>query len=146
MSLFEHHAEKVAALKKIPFLSSVNDEDLKRLALNVVEKEAGSGDVLIEQGQKGSSLFMLLSGKAAVARDGEEVAVCGPGEFVGELSLLLGEPCSATVTVMEDCRLLVLERRPFNALLESAPTLTKQILRDVARRFSELNDRSERGG
>jgi len=140
MSLFEHYAEKVAALKKIPFLSSLNDEDLKRLALNVAEKEARSDEVLIEQGQMGSSLFMLLSGKVAITRDGAQIATCGPGEFVGELSLLLGEPCGATVTVLEDCRLLVLERRAFNALLESAPTLTKQILRDVARRFSDLSE------
>lgn len=140
MSLFQHHAEKLAALKKVPFLSAVNDEDLNRLALNVAEKEVKSGDVLIEQGQTGSSLFMLLSGKVDVARDGEQIATCGPGEFVGELSLLLGEPCNATVTAQEDCRLLVLERRPFNALLDSAPTLTKQILRDVARRFSDLGN------
>lgn len=139
MSLFEHHAEKVAALKKIPFLSSVNDEDLNRLALNVAEREAKSGEVLIEQGQAGSSLFMLVSGKAGVTRDGKQLATCGPGEFVGELSLLLGGLCNATVTALEDCRLLELERRPFNALLESAPTLTKQILIDVARRFSELD-------
>lgn len=140
MSLFQHHAEKVAALKKIPFLSSVNDEDLNRLALNVAERDVKSGDVLIEQGQAGSSLFMLLSGKAGVSRDGEQIATCGPGGFAGELSLLLGDPCNATVTALEDCTLLVLERRPFNALLDSAPTLTKQILRDVARRFSDLND------
>lgn len=140
MSLFQNHAAKVAALRKIPFLSSVNDDDLNRLAMNVTEREVKAGDVLIEQGQAGSSLFMLLGGKAGVARGGEQVATCGPGEFVGELSLLLGEPCNATVMALEDCRLLVLERRPFNALLESAPTLTKQILRDVARRFSDLND------
>lgn len=139
MSLFQHQTEKVAALRKIPFLSSVNEEDLKRLALNVAEKEVKSGDVLIEQGQAGSSLFMVVAGKAGVTRDGEQVATRGPGEFVGELSLLLGDPCNATVTALEDCRLLELERRPFNALLESAPTLTKQILKDVARRFSELN-------
>jgi CRP-like cAMP-binding protein len=139
MSLFKHQAEKVAALRKIPFLSSVNDEDLKRLALNVGEKDAKAGEVLIEQGHAGSSLFMILNGSAGVARDGEQIATRGPGEFVGELSLLLGDPCNATVTVLEDCRLLELERRPFNALLDSAPTLTKQILKDVARRFSDLN-------
>ena len=141
MSLFEHQAEKVAALSRIPFLSSVNKEDLNRLAMNVAEKEVKSGAVLIEQGQSGSSLFMIVSGKANVTRDNQPVATRGPGEFVGELSLLLGDPCNATVTAAEDCRLLVLERQPFNALLESAPTLTKQILMDVARRFSDLNDK-----
>jgi CRP-like cAMP-binding protein len=140
MSLFRQQAEKVAALKKIPFLATVNDEDLNRLALNVAKTEVKAGDVLIEQEQAGSSLFMLLEGKASVTRDGREIASRGPGEFVGELSLLLGDPCNATVTALEDCRLLVLERRPFNALLDSAPTLTKQILKDVARRFSDLTD------
>lgn len=140
MSLFQDQAEKVAVLKKIPFLSSANDEDIRRLALNVIETGIKAGDILIEQGQAGSSLFMILEGQVSVIRDGERIATRGPGDFVGELSLLLGEPCNATVTALEDCRLLELERRPFNALLDSAPTFTKQILKDVARRFSELNE------
>lgn len=140
MSLFEHQTDKVAALEKIPFLRSLTRQDLSRMALNVVDTQAEAGRVLIEQGQKGSSLFMVVVGRLGVARDGRQVATRGPGEFVGELSLLLGEPCNATVTALDECRLLVLERRAFNALLDSAPSLTKQLLQDLARRFSDLND------
>lgn len=142
MSLFEKQADKTAALEKIPFLGSVSHEDLHRMALNVEEMDAEAGRVLIEQGQAGSSLFIVISGKLGVSRGGRQVATRGPGEFVGELSLLLGEPCNATVATLQDSRLLVLERRAFNALLDSAPTLTKRLLKDLARRFSELVDRN----
>lgn len=140
MSLFEKQADKAAALEKIPFLASMSKEDLHRMALNVEKMEAEAGRVLIEQGQAGSSLFILISGALGVSRGGRQIAARGPGEFVGELSLLLGEPCNATVTALEDSQLLVLERRAFNALLDSAPTLTKRLLQDLARRFSDLND------
>lgn len=140
MSLFEHQTDRAAALAEVPFLSSLTREDLNRMALTVTDMEAGPGRVLIEQGQPGSSLFILISGRVSVARDRREIATRGPGEFVGELSLLLGEPCNATVTAVEDCRLLVLERRAFNALLDSAPSLTKRLLQDLARRFRETNE------
>lgn len=138
MSLFEQQADKAAALKNVPFLRSLNDEDINRIALNVRTMEAEPGRVLIEQGQSGSSLYVLLEGRLSVERDHHQVAIREAGEFVGELSLLLGEPCNATVTAVDDCRLLVLERRAFNALLDSAPSLTKRLLQDLARRFSDL--------
>lgn len=139
MSLFEGHIDRVAALEKVPFLQSLNPADLNRISLNLQDLEAERGRTLIEQGQAGSSLYIIVDGTVSVERDGRQIAVRGPGEFVGELSLLLGEPCNANVVTLDDCRFLVLERRPFDALLTSAPSLTKQLLRDLARRFSKLS-------
>ena len=61
-----------------------------------------------------------------------------PGDFFGEMSLLDGEPRSATVTAMTDLRLLVVDRSHFWRLLNETPDLVRRILMVLSRRVRRL--------
>ncbi len=63
----------------------------------------------------------------------------GPGEVLGEIALLDGGPRTATVTLTEASRLLVLARREFQTLLDEFPEVRLQILETVAHRLRSLD-------
>jgi CRP-like cAMP-binding protein len=63
-----------------------------------------AGEEIVRQGDAGQELFVVVKGEVAVQVDGNEVARLGPGGFFGEMSLLTGEPRSATVVAVDDVR------------------------------------------
>jgi hypothetical protein len=94
--------EKMQFLRRVPLFVDLDPEDLHDLCLLAQEATISPPDVVCEQGAvDANDLFVLLRGRASVViqgQDGErEVAELGPGEVIGELSLLDGHPRSATV-------------------------------------------------
>ena len=84
------------------------------------------GEVLLVQGEGGGDLFILLSGKLAVVRDGVNIAtISQPGTLVGELSVLLGIRNSATVSAEREAKVRVI--RDANTLLDSEPGLARPL-------------------
>ncbi|MEO7295616.1 MAG: cyclic nucleotide-binding domain-containing protein, partial [Candidatus Limnocylindria bacterium] len=74
-----------------------------------------------------------------IERDGEILADRGAGEVLGEIALLDGGPRTATVTLTEDSRLLVLARREFQTLLDEFPEVRLHVFETVARRLRSLD-------
>jgi CRP-like cAMP-binding protein len=66
-----------------------------------------AGEVLFEQGERGTDLYLLLDGVLTVDADGERVAELGPGAVVGERAVLEGGHRTATLRAATDCRLAV---------------------------------------
>jgi CRP-like cAMP-binding protein len=92
------------------------------------------GEVLLVQGEGGGDLFILLSGKLVVERDGVNIAsIAQPGTLVGELSVLLGIRNSATVRAEREAKVRVI--RDANALLDSEPGLARRVAALVAGRL-----------
>jgi len=89
----------------------------------------GAGEVIIDEGDEGTGLYLLVSGAVSVTRrDGDEqllVARLGPGDLLGEISLLMRKPATATVTATENTALLVLSRESFHAAIADFPELLK---------------------
>ncbi len=71
----------------------------------------------IEEGEPGSRFYVLVEGRAVVSRDGDIIAERGPGDYFGEVALLLDQPRNATVTAVSDLRVFVLERDEFLRVL-----------------------------
>ena len=65
------------------------------------------GEVLVEEGQATPQLVFIARGAASVEKAGTIVGVCGPGDFLGEMSFLTGKPASATVRVANEVRCCV---------------------------------------
>jgi cAMP-dependent protein kinase regulator len=88
-----------------------------------------TGDVIIEEGQQGPGLYLIVSGSVRVTRaeDGEVVVITGlgPGDLFGEISLVMSKPSTATVTAVENTALLTLSREQFQAATEDYPELLK---------------------
>lgn len=94
-----------------------------------------------EEGAPGEEGFLLLEGRVEVRREGDKLADRGRGTFIGEMSLIDGEPRSATVIASEECRLLVMHRRDFMSLLDRVPGVERKLLVELARRLREADSR-----
>jgi CRP-like cAMP-binding protein len=92
---------------------------------------------LMEEGTPASSFLVILEGTAKVRRNGRTIASLGPGDFIGEISLLDPGPRTATVVATTGMTCLDLAGKDFRRILENQPALTMRLLRGLAHRFRE---------
>ncbi len=130
--------DKIRHLQKVPMLRECSPPQLRAVAKITKIVEGSAGTVLTRAGQAGDHFFIILDGAAAVQVPTGTRFTLAPGDFFGEMSLLDGEPRSATVEADTDVRLLVIERRNFWALLREIPGLTQTILMTLSRRVRQL--------
>ena len=101
------------------------------------------GDVLFHQGDDAGGVVVLRVGhvKATMLSDGREVILAfpGPGELLGELSAVDGQPRSATVRAVDEVEALVIPGSAFRAFLERRPRIALVLLRGVAERLREAD-------
>lgn len=83
--------------------------------------------------------YLVERGELRVTRDGLTLAELGPGAWVGEMSLLLDEPRSATVTALTGVQLRRITKESFGRLLAEDPARTQELLRQLAARVRESN-------
>jgi CRP-like cAMP-binding protein len=100
-------------------------------------KRYGGGSALVKSGAPGESVFVILDGRAVV-RAGARRVNLGIGDFFGEMSLLDGEPRSATVTAQTDVLVMMIPRRKFLKLLEKEPRIAIAVMTTLSRRVRAL--------
>ncbi len=93
---------------------------------------------MTERGKPGDSFFFLIDGRVSVQTVAGGNDALHPGDFFGEMSLLDGEPRSATVSAITDVRLLVVERLHFWQLLNETPDLVRRMLVTLSTRVRRL--------
>ena len=98
--------------------------------------EIEEGRVLMRQGAPGSEALFVLEGELLVERDGEAVAVIGPGSVVGEAALIANQPRNATVTAATDVVAMAMTRREFSSILDQCPVAARRILQTAVGRAS----------
>ena len=104
-----------------------------------------AGETVMREGEAGDEAYLLERGTLRVTRAGVPLAELGPGAWVGEMSLLLDEPRSATVTAATDAQLRRITRDSFGRLLAEDPRRTQELLRQLAQRVREASGRVARG-
>jgi CRP-like cAMP-binding protein len=127
--------DKIAHLEEVTLLEECSQKQLKAVAKITVVVEVPAGTVLAKQGEPGNEFYLIMDGSARVWLSPRRRARLKPGDYFGEMSLLDGEPRSATVTADTAMRLLVIKRRDFATLLREAPELTQSILATLSRRL-----------
>lgn len=132
--------DRIAQLRAIPIFAELDQPALERVAARATEVEFPAATVLIERGQPASGMFVILDGKAAVHVGGSAVEL-GPGEFVGELSLLAEDlRRTARVSAATPVRALAIARADFVDLMEFEPRIAVAMLPALARRLADLID------
>jgi CRP-like cAMP-binding protein len=126
----------VSKLDEAPLFASLPDDTKRELAQYVNESEVPGGKHLVDQGDRSYNLFVIVSGKAEVYRDGKSVAELGPGDFFGEMGTVGDAPRSATVVSQKRTRLLTLGAHEVQRLKESAPGVLEQLERAIEQRSS----------
>jgi CRP-like cAMP-binding protein len=104
---------KAELLRCLPELEDVSRKDLERIARLFDEVDYAKGSVLMREGDIGQQAFVIVHGAVEVSLRGRTLANLGPGEVVGEMALMDGEPRSATVVALEDTKTLVASRLDF---------------------------------
>jgi CRP-like cAMP-binding protein len=125
-------------LRRVPLFRECIDEELRQIADISRIVEAPVGTTVTQMGTPGDSFFFIIDGQVSVQTPVGPGDRLTPGDFFGEMSLLDGEPRSATVTAITDLRLLVIDRVHFWRLLTETPDLVRRILVVLSRRVRRL--------
>ncbi len=105
------------------------------------------GTVLFREGDPGGEMYVVQRGKVAIsARVGaveKVLSTLGQGEFLGEMSILNHAPRSATATCVEDCQLLVVDARTFEAMVRASSEIAVRMIEKLAGRLAEADRQIE---
>ncbi|MFG6448060.1 Crp/Fnr family transcriptional regulator [Roseateles sp. BYS180W] len=135
-------------IRRVPLFSMLTADQAQSIADSVVKRRFKRGELVVEQGTKSNSLYILLNGRARVLTAdsrGREVilAVLQPGDYVGEMSLIDNEAHSATVRAEVQTDILVLGRSEFSRCLPDASSLAYGILRGLVARLRNADRQIE---
>ena len=125
---------KVDAIAHVPLFWAASKSDLKKIASITDEIDIRKGKNLTKEGSSGHEFFVIVEGTAEVRRKGRKVRTLGPGDFLGEISLVSRKPRTATVTATTPMRALVITEQSFRAVLEEQPAIGVKVLRSLAER------------
>jgi CRP/FNR family cyclic AMP-dependent transcriptional regulator len=123
------------AMARAPLFASLPKRDLRSLAEVTSVERYEPGSVVVKEGAAGTAFFVILEGRAKVAIGSRAIASLGPGDFFGEISLLDGDPRTASVVADSSMLCLKLGGTHFLRLLQDQPKLMLKLLREVARRL-----------
>lgn len=112
----------VEILKNIPILSNIDEEDLENIAKNVELVKFPKGEYIFHEGDTGEQFYIIKSGKIEILRKNTEgiearIASLYPDNFFGEMALLNVKPRNASAKCLEDCELLVFDKKDFYEFL-----------------------------
>lgn len=132
-------------VRNSPLFSALDDEDVHALRASMTSAHLERGDVLFREGQQGDRLYVIEWGKVKLGRsssDGREnlVAILGPGEMFGELSLFDPGPRNATATAVAESELIGLGHDELRDFLVGRPAVAQSMLAALARRLRRTND------
>lgn len=128
----------ISIFKKVDFLSELSDDKLKHLAKKCNIEYFIQGETVCKYGEEGESFYIIKSGEVDVYFKFEDnetiVKTLRENEFFGEMSLLTGEPRSATIKVSQNAEFIVLKKEHFVDLIKSEPEIAEIMSRVIAHR------------
>ena len=134
-------------ISQVPLFQNLSKHELQTLANNCREREYPAGATLLRQGETGVGLFIITNGQVNVtqtAPDGttRELGAFGPGNVLGEMSLLDDQPRTATVIASEMTTALVIPVWDFRAAMRESPEIGIKLLTVLSRRLRRLESQA----
>jgi CRP-like cAMP-binding protein len=136
--------EKRDWLAKVPLFRDCDPDTIERLAEVTNEYVAEDSQPIIIQGQVGNGLHLLVDGGARVVAGGEELARIGPGDVLGELSVIDQRPRSASAYAIGPTTCLALASWDVMSLIETEPHLAVNLLKELASRLRSADEQLSR--
>ncbi|OIP40289.1 MAG: hypothetical protein AUK47_08805 [Deltaproteobacteria bacterium CG2_30_63_29] len=140
---------KISALGNISLFQNLTYQEMLQVMPITYERHFKTGEVIINEGESGEELYLLIRGTCDVVAGDIKLATIKTGHPFGELSLVDNQPRSATVSAAEDCGVLVIRRADFEMLTQSGPLATKllwNVINDLAARLRAASDRIREQG
>jgi small-conductance mechanosensitive channel/CRP-like cAMP-binding protein len=140
-SVPEGFAEAQAILRGEPLFDCLDDAQLDNVLHSARINHYGRGERVIEEGAEGDSMFIVLRGSVhvSVLRNGSHIRLGSmrSGDCFGEMSLLTGEPRSATIRADSDCEVLEISKDVMGAIMRDSPQCLNQLSDILAKRKLE---------
>jgi CRP-like cAMP-binding protein len=139
----------LGVLRKFPLLSDFNDEELADLFANATEQRFLPGAFLCHEGEQDGHLYFLVSGEVEISKKDSEgvshvLAHLNQGTLLGELSWIMGTPCSVNIEVLQEVLAIRLDGHTLTQQLQAhspgAFKLGVALLRLLAGRLMQMND------
>lgn len=145
--LMEYEKDCVEFLKRIEIFKCLNDGEIDNLSKKVIQNYVRKDEVIIHKGdQNDHSLYLLLEGLLNVYPDGDSnsklVSQLKPGDIFGEMSLLTGEPRSATVKVSTDVVIFKIEKEDIEPIITLRPEIANDISEIISQRVEKNSNES----
>lgn len=122
-------------------------ENKKNNQLGRFGRKFSRSEILFHEGDHGEEMFIIQSGKVKVSKQIGDVqktlAILEKGEFFGEMAILNNKPRSATVEVIEDGNLLVIDRRTFETMIRNNVEIALRMIKKMASRLQEADNQIE---
>ncbi len=137
--------ERIKLLERNPLFSKLSDGELASLAQQASCLRFSPGEVVVQEGDPGDSLYQLVIGRMEVRKGqagqaARTVAQLKPGDIFGEMSLLSDSPRSASVIASDECVLLEVAQQHIAPLIQRNPGLMEELARLVTARRHQLED------
>ncbi len=130
----------IKVLRKVFLFQNLPDHLVKQLSESIKTEEFAPNKVIIEKGDEGNTMFVIISGKVKIHDGKEQVAEIMEGNFFGEMALLDGEPRSMSVTAIEPTIVAIIHRNDFFNVLNDFPAISKNIITQLTRHLRAQND------
>lgn len=130
-------------LRNIPFFAELDENVLEAISRRLQREHYHKGAAVFLEGEPGECMYLIESGQIKIVlENGSEEKIfsyLGPGNFFGEMAVLLGERRSATARVVIDADLLVLRKEDLDDLLETHPQIAVMMTQELGRRLVRSN-------
>ena len=135
--------ERVMA--RVAFLQKLNEHELAQIAAISKRHKFNRNKVVFFEGSHSDSLYVVVSGSVKIyqkAQDGREKILCllGPGEFFGEVSLVDGQPRSASVATLQPTEMLSMTHLDFRRFAKGSPDIIWKVLEAMCERLRAVNE------
>jgi len=136
-------------LKKIPLFQAIPENELSQIDKQLKEVTFAKGAIIISEGEVGDCLYLIKTGQVKVIAElkdeAEEIILSylSKGDYFGEMSLITGEPRSATVIAESDVKLWQLDKKNFDALMLNNPSITISLTHMLSQRLRMANKARE---
>jgi CRP/FNR family transcriptional regulator, cyclic AMP receptor protein len=131
---------KIELLKRVPLFAECSKSELEQIAALADELDLPAERNLTSEGAGGFEFLVLVEGQADVVRQEEVVNELGPGDFIGEIALVTGQPRTATVRTRGPSRILVLTASGFRALMHDVPSIEDKVQAAITARTEDEDE------
>jgi CRP-like cAMP-binding protein len=136
----EDTAIQIGALERVPFFAGLKPDELEQIAGVGQRTSIESGRSIVERGDPGDAMYIVLSGRAQVEVGGRFHDL-EPGEFFGEMAVIAGKKRMATVKAADPVEVLRIPADAFQAFLLEHPRVAVSMLRSLVERLREVQER-----
>ncbi len=140
--------EKMLFLRHVPLFSIMDSSELAHVASIAREVTYPAGFRIIQEGDHGDHMFLIVEGEVLIQRGSVALKKLGPCDFFGEMSIIDGEPRSASAIAQQDSLLMRVDKDDFQSLLSTYNSAAVSVVRALNQRLREVLpalERAQRG-